>query len=167
MGLLNMTHGKNNNNNHNNKNNNNDNNVLNNQENIYVITDITEYLDEYFLKNRTSDEKSEDNIFFDESELTYEKEKEKFFVSNNSYSTNTLFECDIACLTCDKTKEKNNSNCFECNSKEGYYPIYDSISNCYSNETISRKIITLMWMDPYIHGKNVMKNARHVILEEI
>ena len=111
---------------------------LNNNENTDVITDITEYLDEYFLKNETSDEKSEDSLLLDESELIYEKEKEKFIVSDNSYLTNNLFECDIACLTCDKTKEKNNSNWFECNSKEGYYPIYDSISNCYSIETISK-----------------------------
>ena len=111
---------------------------LNNNENTDVITDITEYLDEYFLKNETSDEKSEDSLLLDESELIYEKEKEKFIGADNSYLTNNLFECDIACLTCDKTKEKSNNNCFECNSKEGYYPIYDSISNCYSIETISK-----------------------------
>ena len=52
--------------------------------------------------------------------------------------TNNLIECDKACLNCSKGYENNNTNCLQCNTKNGYFPILgEDNSNCFNNETIN------------------------------
>ena len=60
-----------------------------------------------------------------------------YFLSNDSM----YHKCGIQCETCFNTYENNNTNCIECNTKNGYYPInsIDEISsNCYNNESIKQ-----------------------------
>ena len=77
----------------------------------------------------------------------YDKDIEEHFKSTN------LMDCDISCLTCEKSIEFNNS-CLECNEKLGYYPIYESnISKCYNNETIMKNYYLDLNSSNYIWKK--------------
>ena len=55
-----------------------------------------------------------------------------YFVSYNK----TFLKCDKACSKCEKGYEKNNTNCLECNLENKFYPLYESESNCFNEETI-------------------------------
>ena len=68
---------------------------------------------------------------------------------NEEYATNNGFYldnidhnfhiCNIACLKCYKQYENNNTNCLECNTEQGYYPLSGKDSAyCYNNITIEK-----------------------------
>ena len=65
----------------------------------------------------------------DISDEEYSSEREE-----NSY-TKDLIQCDEACLSCYKEPENNKTNCIQCNTENGYYPLYNENSNCINNET--------------------------------
>ena len=60
--------------------------------------------------------------------------KEQSSETINTNNTNDLIECDMACSTCIKPKEENNTNCQQCNTADKYYPLYESPSYCYNEE---------------------------------
>ena len=64
---------------------------------------------------------------------------EEYAKNNGFYLDNiehTFYRCDIACSKCYKQYENNNTNCLECNTEQGYYPLSGKDSAyCYNNIT--------------------------------
>ena len=94
-------------------------------------------IDESDFIDKEEDIFEEDNLLFtdfkknDNIENTLNTEIEMTFISDE------FIKCDNACLTCFKESENNNTNCKECNTTGGYYPIYgENNSNCFNNITI-------------------------------
>ena len=66
--------------------------------------------------------------------ITENYAKENGFYFNITY--NKFTKCDIACSTCNKGYESDNTNCIKCNSEKGYFPLYNNNSQCYNSEQI-------------------------------
>ena len=75
------------------------------------------------------------------------KKSELFLLTDIIFSS----ECDISCMTCNI--EISNNNCKECNIEKGYYPIQDSNSTCYNNETILEGYYLDIYNNPYTWKK--------------
>ena len=149
--------------------------VLKGDENTGVIKDFFNDLDYTYLENEMETEHEfentfksyESDIFFETFKSNIEIEEELEFINKeefitekhefeeikNSHNINNFLECDLACLTCDKTKEKNNLNCLKCNTEEGYYPIFESPSNCYNHATILKNYYLDMNESLYVWKK--------------
>ena len=94
---------------------------------------------------------------YKESEYSLEKketiESENIKTMIKTFNTYSLIKCDKACITCFKEYENNNTNCLQCNTQNGYYPIYNDPSNCFNNETISLGYYLDKTNDNYIWNK--------------
>ena len=102
-----------------------------------------------YLNNCYDNETIKNMLTLKESSIiTSIKEKEDIFITTEKIS---YLECDISCLKCNI--EISNSNCIECNIESGYYPIQDSNSTCYNNETILEGYYLDKINNPYIWKK--------------
>ena len=64
-----------------------------------------------------------------------EENEETINITEEINNINNSIKCDISCLTCYKEPDNNNTNCLECNTYKGYYPLYEKNSICIHNET--------------------------------
>ena len=72
-----------------------------------------------------------------------------------------FIECDKGCLNCTKGYENNSTNCIQCDTQNGYYPIYgEDNSNCFNNETIKLGYYLNKDNDSYIWNKCYEKCER-------
>jgi hypothetical protein len=119
--------------------------IENNYETINSIglkkTDFTETIDTFVKGDSTEIEKTSDTFVKGDSaeiaKTSYTFVKRDSTGIPKTSKRDNLIECDQACLTCFKAYENNNTNCIQCNTDNGYYPIFGKDnSNCFNNETI-------------------------------
>ena len=77
------------------------------------------------------------------------KAKELGYYFNTTYLQ--FVKCDKACLTCTNGLIGDNTNCLQCNTQEGYYPIKGKGNQrCYSEETIGVGYFLNKFQTPFI-----------------